>query len=77
MTSKFTVKYQAADGYVGGKRPLSFDIYSSEILDDMSDEELSNLYYDMVQGDFEQKVTAEAENLDEFLEWARKVRGAP
>ena len=55
---------------------MSFDIYSSEILDDMSDEELSSLYYDMVQGDFEQKVTAEAENLDEFLEWARKVREA-
>lgn len=74
MTEKFKVKYQAADGYVGKERPLYFHIDSSEVEDDMGDEELSELYYDMVQNDFEQKVSAEGENLDEFLEWARSVR---
>jgi hypothetical protein len=28
----------------------------------------------MVQNDFEQKVSAAGENLDEFLEWARDVQ---
>lgn len=73
MTDKFKVKYQAADGYVGKERPLYFSINSSEIEDDMDDEALSELYYEMVQNDFEQKVCAEGENLEEFLEWARQV----
>ena len=74
MTDKFKVKYQAADGYVGKDRPLYFSIDSSEIEDGMDDEDLSELYYDMVENDFAQKVSAEGENLDEFFEWVRQVR---
>lgn len=74
MTDKFEVRYEVEDGYVGKSRPQFFKIDSSEIEDDMGDEELSELYHDMVQNDFDQKISPGGENLDEFLDWARSVR---
>ena len=74
MTEKFRVKYHVADGYVGKDRPLYFYIDPSEVEDDMEDSELSELYHDQIQDEFEQKVFAEGENLEDFLVWARGVR---
>lgn len=74
MKNQFRVKYKAADGYVGKDRPLFFNVDSQDVEDCMDDEEVTDLYLDMIQDDFEKKVFAEGENIDEFLVWARHVR---
>ena len=71
--NKFQVNWQTNDGYAGGARPQSFKISADEIEDDMSDEDLSALYQEAVQSDFEQRVSASGENEAEFIEWAKEV----
>ncbi len=73
MTDKFEARYEVEDGYCGKSRPQHFNICSSEIEDDMNIDDLKELYYDMVQNDFEQKISAGAERVDEFIEWAENV----
>lgn len=73
MGNKFEAMYQVQDGFVGKDRPRTFNIDHSDIEEGASIEELKDLYYDMVQNDFEQNISPGAERMDEFLAWAEKV----
>lgn len=69
--SKFKARYEISDGYVGKARPIYCNICSSELEDDMTDDEIEELYHGSVQDHFEQNISPESENLDEFIEWAK------
>lgn len=67
----FTITYQVDDGYAGGNRPQTVLVYDGDLDKDMEDRELLDLYYSMVQEDFEQRISASASNEYEFMEWAK------
>ena len=71
---KFKVKYQVHDGYVGKSRPLYFYISESDIEDDMDDSDITGLFDEMVNNDFENRIFPEGENIAEFMEWAYKIQ---
>lgn len=69
--NKFRVKWYASDGYVGSDRPHHFSIDETELDEDFDDGDLEVLFYDSLQGAFENKVVPESSDLDAFKEWAR------
>lgn len=75
MAEKFTAKYEVADGYISGRRPQSFTIRAEDIdiSPNMTDEQLVDAFYEMVDEDMQQKVSAESVNADEFVAWARSL----
>lgn len=73
MSEKFEARYEVEDGYCGRSRPQHFMIDSSEIEDDMNLDGLKKLYFDMIQDDFDRNISAGAERVDEFVEWAEDV----
>lgn len=74
MTDKFKVKYQVADGYAGGARPQSFTVGTGWIEDDMTDQDLANALDELIQEDFEQRISWSGINYDDVLEWAKSKR---
>lgn len=76
MTREITVRWEAADGYVGKGRPQSFKLFADWIDPDMSDLDLEKLLDESVQEDFEAKVTPKVDNWDEVMEWLKTERDA-
>lgn len=77
--AKFTVRWQAADGSVGKSRPHTFTIDEDDFEADDPVQYLEEMFFEYLEDDFRQKVTAEADNFAEFIEWAlerQKARGA-
>jgi hypothetical protein len=74
--SSFTVKWQAYDGYAGRARPQSFVVDPGEIEEDMDDDALEELFYELLSDDFREKVSAESPDVDAFVDWARGVIAA-
>lgn len=72
-TETFEARYQVDDGYAGGSRPQHFRVHPSEIQDDMSDEEIADLYTEMCEEDMRQKIGCSPERIDKFVKWARDV----
>ncbi len=70
MSEKFEASYEIEDGYAGRSRPQSFCIDPQDIMEDMDEEDLREMYRDMVQEDFQQKIAPFGTNEDEFVEWA-------
>lgn len=70
---KFEVRYQAYDGYAGGARPQYFKVRADDIDPGSSDKELESLFWELLQEDFQQKVSPEPDNLGDFMAWAREV----
>lgn len=70
--SKFTVNWQAYDGYAGGSRPQSFDIREDDLDDDMTDAALRELFEELLDEAFHNRVSACADNEDEFIAWAKE-----
>ncbi|UQS95260.1 hypothetical protein Pam5_44 [Pseudanabaena phage Pam5] len=68
--AKFTVKWQPADGYVGRSRPQEFEIASEDFEGDDDQRYLEELFFERLEEEFRQKVQPEAENFDEFIQWA-------
>jgi hypothetical protein len=66
----FTAQYEVGDGYCGGSRPQTFKIHYSDIDEDMTQQDIKELYHDMIQNDFEENIFPEAEKVDEFVKWA-------
>lgn len=72
MSDTFKGRYTVGGGYIGGSaRPHHFTIRASDLSDDMTDLELENLYYESAQEHFEQHITCETYDADEFVAWAR------
>jgi hypothetical protein len=70
------VRWQTEDGYCGGSRPQYVTIDSSEIESHMSDDALERLLEDIVQDDFEQRVSFCINNREHVLKWMRECRDA-
>jgi hypothetical protein len=70
--SSFRVTYEAEDGYVGSRRPLSFNIFEYDLWDDMKDEDIEELFYVAIQEDFEQRVSPASDDLNDFKAWAKE-----
>ena len=68
----FKATYQAADGYVGGARPLYFSIRAEDIQEDMDDNDLAEFFYESMQDHFEANVSPESSDCDAFVAWARQ-----
>ena len=68
------VRWQAEDGYCGGSRPQYVTIYESDIEDDMTDDDLERLLDDVVQDDFNQKVSYCIKNREQVLKQMREYR---
>lgn len=73
MSNKFRVTWEADDGYAGGSAPQRFSISADDVPDDMDDEELRKWFWESVQEDFEQRVSAISQDEDEFVAWAKEV----
>lgn len=71
---KFKARYEVDDGYVGKDRPQYFSISEEDIEDDMDDDQLEQMFYDIMQEEFEQHVIPYAVNVDEFVIWAKEVQ---
>ncbi len=71
MSDQFKCRYQVADGYISGKRPQYFSIHASELEEDMTDEDLAKLYDKSMQDHFEQRISPEGDNQEDFVAWAR------
>jgi hypothetical protein len=71
-TEKFRVTWEAADGYVGGSRPHSFNITSDELEEDMSDDDLSGLFEERLREEFLESVSADTSDEDRFIAWAKQ-----
>jgi len=70
------VRWQTEDGYCGGSRPQYITIASSEIESHMSDDDLERFLEDIVQDDFEQRVSFCIRNREQVLMWMRECRDA-
>ncbi|MGM4987384.1 hypothetical protein [Tardiphaga sp. 841_E9_N1_2] len=72
---KFIAKYEVADGYVGKSRPQSLVIRPEDIdvSPNMTDEQLEEALYEMVEEDMQQKISADVDNAAEFVAWARSL----
>lgn len=73
--NKFKAKYEVDDGYVGGSRPQSFTIREGDfdIDPEMTDDQLTDLFLEMVDEEMRQKISACNVNISEFIAWARSL----
>jgi hypothetical protein len=69
---RFEGTYEVEDDYVGKSRPHHFDIDEYDIEDDMTDDDIEQLYEDFAQADFEQNVSFRLCDVGEFVEWAKE-----
>jgi hypothetical protein len=69
---EFRVSYGVDDGYIGSGKQ-SFTIRGSDIEEDMSEDALKDLFWDMIQEDFEQNVHPVSYQEDEFIKWAKGI----
>lgn len=74
MTEKFKVQYEVQDGYAGARRPQTFTTDDSWIEWNMSDEDLEFELAEVIQTDFENRISWTLSNRDEVLEWAKNKR---
>ena len=72
---EYKATYEVADGYVGKSRPQHFRIQESEIEDDMTEDDLKELYMDEMQESFQVSISPEAieGDVERFIEWANEV----
>lgn len=75
MNKAFKAKYEVEDGYCGGSRPQSFTIRPDDIdvSPFMTDEKLEDIFYQLVDEDMQQKISACKVNADEFVAWVRAL----
>jgi len=72
--SRFEIKYSIEDGYVTGDRPQYVALDDGDIdCTDYDETELMMLYQDFITEHFEDYITTNGDNLDEFLAWAKAV----
>jgi len=71
--NKFKARYEVDDGYAGGSRPQGFIIQEGDfdIDPEMTDEKLTDLFYEMVDEDMRQETSVCNVNVLEFISWAR------
>lgn len=68
--SRFSGAYEINDGYAGKSRPQSFSVSSDEIEDDMTEDEIRELYAELAEADFQARITVSVSREDAFVAWA-------
>ena len=71
---RFECSYEVNDGYVGGGRPLYFTIHESDIeddIEDMEEDDLSELFDEAMQEEFDNNIGPGEINKESFIEWAK------
>lgn len=74
MSDKLTVIWEISDGYVGGSRPHRMTISEDDFSGHMTDEELEEILFEMVDEDFRRKASYSITNEDEVLSWMKSKR---
>ena len=74
MNDKYEVIWEAEDGYVGGSRPHTLKLNADDCNPYMSDAELQEHLYELVDEDFHQRVSYNINNMEEALEWMKARR---
>ena len=69
----FKCIYDVDDGYAGGSRPHSFSIWQSELDEDMTEEDVDNLFEERMQESFLQRLSPYGRNKESFINWALEV----
>ena len=69
----FECEYEVEDNYVGPSRPHYFRIHGSDLDEDMTENDLVNLFEERMQEAFEQKLCPYGKNQDDFMDWALEV----
>jgi len=69
---EFEATYEVDDGYAGSNRPQYFNVEDYELYEDMDDDEIKEIFFSLMQEDFQMSVSPYATNLDEFVEWAKE-----
>lgn len=54
---EISIEWEAEDGYVGGKRPQFTSLSVEDFTPDMSDDDIEMAIHDIVQEDFNQRVS--------------------
>jgi hypothetical protein len=67
-TEKFTVCWQVEDGYVTGSRPQKFYITADDV-EGMSLSEAEAMVDELLQEQFQERVSAAIQNFDLLREW--------
>jgi hypothetical protein len=70
----FRITWEVDDGYVGKSRPQQCFIEENDIEEDMTEEDLRELFSTVIQDSFEQKVNPVSDDESEFLEWAKTIQ---
>jgi hypothetical protein len=74
MATKFKVRWQVSDGYVGGARPQSFNIDIDEMVENCETETEALQYLDdAVHDDFDNTVSYSIHNEEDVIEAWRKA----
>lgn len=68
---KFDVRWDIDDGYVGS-RPHHFDIREDEFEDESTDQDLIDLFWNLVEEDLQQRVSPISEDETRFVAWAKE-----
>lgn len=72
MNDAFEVTWEAEDGYCGGARPHHFDISTDDFEKDTTEQELEEIFNDMLDSEFSSHVAPSTSDLPRFLEWAKE-----
>lgn len=68
MNEEIAVEWEVGDGYVGKSRPQSTLIDVEDFDADMTEGEMEDLVYQMVDDDFRQTITPDIGNMDTVIE---------
>ncbi len=74
MNDEFEIKWEVEDGYVGGDRPQYVTIEASDF-EDMSEDEIREEINNLVEEEFNQRITWYVDNIEDAVKWAKKVNG--
>lgn len=71
VEDEFDITWEVDDGYAGPSRPQHCSIDVDVLDDEMADDELEELYNEIVMEEFMQNITVYGSNRREFVEWAK------
>lgn len=74
MSDLFEGKYEVWDWYTGGARPQRFYIPEWDLVPDMTDDDLEELFEDRMRLHFDSNIFPRAygSSVEDFKEWARE-----
>lgn len=73
---EFEAKWEVDDGYRGGSRPQTTQIHPDCVDDDMTKDDLIELFSELIQDSFDNKIAPCWKESEEqrFVDWAQKIQ---